>query len=396
MLNFNSTIKEIKSHGGSPLWNAAESYLDCGQRSYRVGSLSGRKVELIEATHSKSKYMTLLKVISYASIIFPLLALAVKIAYRSHYDLIRQEESAPPIQPAVHQPVSPAPRLEENKPSSPSKEAVQTLPLEKTGALSNGGSTCYIGAILQCLRSVPTFSSYLDKAHHPLHQKKKESDVAFSLRQKTQEEIKRIALAINEGKTVSGNEMEDLRQLLRKCGKEGALLTYLEQDIPASGDGALDTLFSLLVKILELPQIQRINPNERDKALPYRVPYLNIATSSLKQEQTHVIENAINHPGTDQSTEIPPILSIYFSHTDQHAKIDYNLENVIRIKMGTYRLVSFVERPRWAHYIAHVRDLSKEEERWVTFNDGSVYPTKNVGEAAQGISMAFYEKISHE
>lgn len=67
------------------LWQAAETYLNVGKKTRKVTKTHGRSFTVINGERKSSTCLTVLKIISYVSIVLPLLALAIRGIYRCHY-----------------------------------------------------------------------------------------------------------------------------------------------------------------------------------------------------------------------------------------------------------------------------------------------------------------------
>lgn len=85
-MDFNTPIRDISKYGGSRIWNAAENYLNVGQNSYTVVKLDAKKVKLQkDTTPSQDWVFSALKVLSYFTLVLPLVALVAKAIYRSQH-----------------------------------------------------------------------------------------------------------------------------------------------------------------------------------------------------------------------------------------------------------------------------------------------------------------------
>jgi hypothetical protein len=83
-MDFSSTISFDKV--GPLLWNLAESYLHITNTTFQVSSIQGRTISVKENDEDTSSLLVkALKIISYATIVPPLVALAVKATYRRKY-----------------------------------------------------------------------------------------------------------------------------------------------------------------------------------------------------------------------------------------------------------------------------------------------------------------------
>jgi hypothetical protein len=106
-LSFNSSLID-KKHQLPFLWRTAESYLHVGQHSYRVSAEKAQTVRLAK-TNSKPFFVTtLLKLASFATIVFPLIAVAVKWGYRNTYKLEILKDSTIHQLPQSHVSISPS------------------------------------------------------------------------------------------------------------------------------------------------------------------------------------------------------------------------------------------------------------------------------------------------
>lgn len=84
IIPFNSPI--YFSQVPSPLlWQLAENYLNIGQKAYEVTRIEGKVVCLERTTKKSNLFSTVIKITSYLTIVFPLLALTVKKFYRKSH-----------------------------------------------------------------------------------------------------------------------------------------------------------------------------------------------------------------------------------------------------------------------------------------------------------------------
>jgi hypothetical protein len=67
------------------LWQASEWYLDRGGNGYSVSVINDTVIKMSKNTKKENFFLTVLKVVSYITLIFPLLALIIKTIYRKHY-----------------------------------------------------------------------------------------------------------------------------------------------------------------------------------------------------------------------------------------------------------------------------------------------------------------------
>jgi len=78
------SIQGIQS---SPLWRVAEDYLNIGGRTYRIEQIKGSQLYLRRCDNPRSLLSIVIKVISFFSIILPIIALFVRKLYRLQYTL---------------------------------------------------------------------------------------------------------------------------------------------------------------------------------------------------------------------------------------------------------------------------------------------------------------------
>lgn len=82
---FNWSISNIIEHNGSKLWQASESYLHLFQKSYKVIYLNSHYGLLKETENKLHWFNVVLKIISYATVVLPLIAVCIREIYRNHY-----------------------------------------------------------------------------------------------------------------------------------------------------------------------------------------------------------------------------------------------------------------------------------------------------------------------
>lgn len=87
MVEFNASLTNITQHGGPSFWQATEGYLHVGQKTYTVKSLNNKNLK-VEATNSKTSLLwTVIKVLSYATIVLPVIALIARQIYRHQHTI---------------------------------------------------------------------------------------------------------------------------------------------------------------------------------------------------------------------------------------------------------------------------------------------------------------------
>ncbi len=85
-MDFNTSIEF--SGNQFPLWNLAEQYLNVSGRRLKAIRCTDTTVYVQESQDPQQSWLSkVLKIVSYATIIFPLIALGIKAAYRSEYEV---------------------------------------------------------------------------------------------------------------------------------------------------------------------------------------------------------------------------------------------------------------------------------------------------------------------
>lgn len=80
-----TSINGMKDFGLSILWQASENYLDIGKKANQIHSVSDRIITITPSSHKAKWIHTVLKIISYITVILPLIALIIKAVYRKKY-----------------------------------------------------------------------------------------------------------------------------------------------------------------------------------------------------------------------------------------------------------------------------------------------------------------------
>jgi len=75
------------------VWQAAENYLHVGQKAYRVSYIKGSAVAVTSTRETSAILLMVAKIISYATVVLPLFALAIKALYRNKYSFSEEIEA---------------------------------------------------------------------------------------------------------------------------------------------------------------------------------------------------------------------------------------------------------------------------------------------------------------
>ena len=85
-MDFNTSIEF--SGNQFPLWNLAEQYLNVSEKRFKAIRCTDTTVYVQKSQDPQQSWLSkVLKIASYATIIFPLIALGIKAAYRSEYEV---------------------------------------------------------------------------------------------------------------------------------------------------------------------------------------------------------------------------------------------------------------------------------------------------------------------
>lgn len=94
-------------------------------------------------------------------------------------------------------------------------EGQPPLPLEQTGGMANGGNSCYLGGLLQCLKTIPYFWSYLDEEKNPFHYYINETGENYAKRLALRNHLKELLKISLRGEHVTAEQINAFRQHIR-------------------------------------------------------------------------------------------------------------------------------------------------------------------------------------
>lgn len=429
-IKFNESLI-FKDKNDFLLWSWSEKFLFFGQKNYKVCLINKKNIEIARSRIKSNLLPTMIKAILCFSIALPF-TIAVFIfrsVYRKKYtfqlidkknktheilnnkdlsELVEKvekninqinnqnNEQGPQIEtdeknaPKIKQEIL-GPERENKEIKNPDLKKVNSeLPLEKTSGFPNAGSTCFIGATLQCLRNIPTFCRILSE-NHPLQKFANESEEKFQLRNDIRAAMKILFEKSNKGEGILKEEMRNFRKLLHSYNAR----------IPSEGFGDRDEVGHSLFAANEIVGIKMVQQRPDQSVEYYDKNLFNI---NCNKNEPFIIQKALDSsfqmstsiPGYPQIVALPPILSIPIAGYDTYPSIEISEEIEVQSLEQShvkYRLVSFLQTPP-GHYIAHLRDLNEEQLSWVTFNDASVKKTLILEEnVKKQISHLFYERV---
>ncbi|MBS0655220.1 MAG: hypothetical protein JSR46_05545 [Verrucomicrobia bacterium] len=164
-MDFNKAITNVNDFDGSFLWAWAEGYLDVGSDAYEIKDLKEATC-IVEASQTeRNDVATILKVVSYASIIFPLIALGIKAAYRSqhNFEMVKHDQARPnfPVAPRVERAIASFKADFEKE----RKEDTSDNPFRKAGKLEaqNIDYAAAAKALDSYLADYPTYTASMEK-----------------------------------------------------------------------------------------------------------------------------------------------------------------------------------------------------------------------------------------
>ncbi|CUI16309.1 hypothetical protein PNK_0683 [Candidatus Protochlamydia naegleriophila] len=94
-------------------------------------------------------------------------------------------------------------------------EGQPALLLEQTGGMANGGNSCYLSALLQCVKTIPYFWSYLDEEKNPLHHYVNETGENYAKRQALRMQLKELLKMSLRGELVTADHINAFRHQIR-------------------------------------------------------------------------------------------------------------------------------------------------------------------------------------
>lgn len=141
-------LNGLQKFGLSSLWQVSEDYLSVGKTVNQVSSVENRKVCVTSATNQTPLIRTIVKIVSYLTLILPLLALIIKSIYRKNYNIEFVKEAPGTV-------VQPTPAVENSffekddpniKPFDPSKYSLGEVINKVKEATAKGLKTAvYVG-----------------------------------------------------------------------------------------------------------------------------------------------------------------------------------------------------------------------------------------------------------
>ncbi len=368
---------------------------------------------LFKPTSWKVVALDIAKIVSYFSVIVPCVMLIGKAINRkvNHYNISPEEDSSTTdktnkvgqssLSPTQEPPTTPKTKDADKSPTDAQKpkededsknsnhialnlkpivEQNPTLPLAKTGGFTNGGNTCYLASIMQCLKVMPSFLSFLDEKNHPLQKKGAEEDGMLTTRNQIQRLLKELFQKSNSGVTVSGTEMDSLRLLLYKA------------KVVTSETGQDDTLlvWQNLAGILELPSMKLYDSDYEDYV--YAPQYSCSPTKDI-----NTVQAIINHENCIVSSVSHfPVVNMIKGQIKIDPESEIQVTTRDSKEISKYRLAGVTIHyggNQGGHYLSYLYDHMTRE--WVQCNDSSVSKAKTIDDnLKKNIRMAFYEKIT--
>lgn len=108
-----AALNGLSEFGLSKLWQASENYLKLGSQTNTVVSVRDKTIVVSSTSHKTPLILTILKIVSYITLILPLIALILCRLYRKHYTIenIKTVAQLPAVKPFVTQ-SDPAPTVQ--------------------------------------------------------------------------------------------------------------------------------------------------------------------------------------------------------------------------------------------------------------------------------------------
>lgn len=390
MMNPFYSILDPQQRIESKPWRLAEGYLQVTNHAYAINNINGKKVSLIKTSIQSSIPLKILKCLSFGTIIAPLIALLIRERCRHKYQFqiipsTKVENSKVTVETKkIKKPPS------KDQPSAwihhhddfPTLNHVhfQESPLSRTGGFGNVGNTCFINAVVQCLKNLPHLHKVLGLDNNALPRSKdsKKDLLALKIRAKLVDIFEKSFSGYS-----NGQEMAELQNLMIEYSpsiKKGQM-----------GDPRF--IWDVLTEVLGLPfHYQTYDEGENeDSEWYYQITYIAYGENwkdSLKN-------SAIN--------SFPYTLAVRFMPTPETANDEQGfrsscpLEEQLEIpnndkKKVLYRLGGVVVH-RSFHYIAYLKD--EKTDQWVCFNDSNVTAYKEIPKEDQDRAVfGFYQRVN--
>ncbi len=260
-----------------------------------------------------------------------------------------------------------------------------STPVENRGGFANGGSTCYINTILQCVRNSSLFCRYLLQSRTHMPRFKNESEEKFLLRQQIRDLLLNIFEISNKGETVAGTQIDGLRKLFMQYNPS-----------ITTGFGDRRSIWIALHHIFNIPGNKQSDEGE-DESLAYFSPILTIvADSPLGSLQKKM--NVITADEKDILHDVSPLLAIVINQKpglvpDPEFYLDIKLLN--KSQSLKYRLIALNIDIDKYHSVAYIKNLESSNDSWVCFNDSIKHSVSTINDSVKkNIGMCFYERIS--
>lgn len=218
------------------------------------------------------------------------------------------------------------------------------LPLEQTGGMANGGNSCYLGALLQCLKTIPYFWSYLDEDKNPLHYYVDETDEDYAKRQALRKQLKELLKTSFKGELVTVEQINAFRQQIRDYDA-----TILSESDPEDSR----EIWYALSKILDLPDLSITSQQlfALSNAIAVDSPLFDDLATPLKETKLMKISPIlVLRSETGGERIITPPESLELACEGVSSPLRYKLASVLSCD---------------GHMTAHVRN----GEDWVFFDD---------------------------
>lgn len=388
-------------------WEIAEKYLQLTDKHYAIDAVNGKKVTLIKTSHVSSFPLKILKLISFATVLAPLIALLVRAVYRQRYQFQASVLSTPNKSSQVGQEVIQPAKVEKPKVIVESKKVVkppaqrnepsawidthpnfkqltkvdlEKKPLSETGGFANAGNTCFINAVVQCLKNLPHLEKALSLGNNALPRSKDPEKDLLALKIRAQ--LVDIFQKSFTGKCISSEKMSALQDLMIEFNpmiKKGQM-----------GDPGI--AWEVLTDVLGAPFFYTTYDTEEERDADWY--YKHFIEAHGKNWANSFKDGSI------AMDSCPYTLAIRFGPTKETAlneqgfRSSCTLEEHLEIPVhkGTihYRLARVVvHRP--SHYIAYLKD--GEKNQWVCFNDARVTAYDQIPENdKEQVVFAFYQR----